>query len=111
MEFADRAARNEEIFRAVNQRIEAGAEQHGVETPLPFHCECSRTGCLETIELPPGKYELIASERYHFLLLPGHEDEAIERVVERAETYVVVEKIGEARRQIDRDHPRRRHRD
>jgi hypothetical protein len=27
MDFADRAARNEEIFRGVNEQIEAGAEQ------------------------------------------------------------------------------------
>ncbi len=110
MEFADRAARNEEIFRDVNERIEDGAVQHGVEAPLPFHCECSRTSCLGTVELPPAEYERIAAERYHFVLIPGHEDPAIERVVERAGAYIVAEKIGEARRQIDRDHPQRRHR-
>jgi predicted NBD/HSP70 family sugar kinase len=51
MKFADRAARNEEIFRGINKRIEEGADQHGVNAPLPFHCECGRTACLETIEL------------------------------------------------------------
>ena len=29
MNFADRAARNEEVFRDINERIEQGAEQHG----------------------------------------------------------------------------------
>jgi hypothetical protein len=110
MEFADRAARNEEIFRGVNERIEDGAEQHGVRTPLPFHCECGRASCLGTIELPPPVYESVARERYQFVLIPGHEDAAIERVVERQPMYVVVEKMGEAREQIDRDHPQQRHR-
>jgi hypothetical protein len=111
MDFAERAARNEEIFRDVNERIEDGAEQHGVATPLPFHCECERADCVETIELAPHDYERIVHERYHFVLIPGHEDEEIERVVERQDDFVVVEKIGEAREQIDRDHPQQRHRD
>ena len=110
MEFADRAGRNEEIFRDINERIEEGAEQHGVERPLPFHCECDRASCLGTIEIPPPLYERVVQERYRFVLIPGHEDTAIERVVERQPSYVVVEKLGEARRQIDRDHPQRRHR-
>jgi hypothetical protein len=45
------------------------------------------------------------------VVLPGHENEAIERVIERQSSFVVVEKIGEARAQIDRDHPQERHRD
>jgi hypothetical protein len=109
--FADRAARNEELFRSVNERIEEGAEQHGVEAPLRFHCECERAACLETVEMSPPVYERVAAERYHFVLVPGHEDEEIERIVDRKEEYVVVEKTGEARRQIDRDHPQQRHRD
>jgi hypothetical protein len=110
MEFADRAARNEEIFRGINERIEEGAEQHGVETALPFHCECGRASCLDAVDIPPPVYERVASERYRFVLIPGHEDAAIERVVERQASYVVVEKVGEAREQIDRDHPQQRHR-
>lgn len=110
MEFAHRAARNEEIFRGINERIEQGAEQHGVETPLPFHCECARASCLDTLELSPSVYERVVQERYRFLLIPGHEEVTIERVVERQPSYVVVEKIGEAREQIDRDHPQQQHR-
>jgi len=109
MEFAARAARNEEIFRSINERIEAGAEQHGVETALPFHCECGRASCLDTIEIPPSAYERVVRERYRFVLIPGHDDAAIERVVERQPSYIVVEKVGEAREQIDRDHPQQRH--
>jgi hypothetical protein len=110
VEFADRAARNEEIFRGVNDLIEEGAERHGVAAPLRFHCECGRASCVGTIEISPPEYDRVARERYRFVLIPGHEDASIERVVERASTYLVVEKIGEARAQIDRDHPQRRHR-
>src|SRR4051794_36175234 len=41
VDFADAAAHNEEVFRSINERIEEGAKQHGVEQLLPFHCECA----------------------------------------------------------------------
>jgi hypothetical protein len=109
MDFAERAARNEEIFREINQRIEEGAEQHDVLGTLPFHCECGRASCLETIEILAGRYAAILCERYRFVVIPGHEEPGIERVIEREADLFVVEKVGEAREQIDRDHPQRHH--
>lgn len=105
MDFAERAARNEEIFRGMNERIEEGAEEHGVSGPLPFHCECGRAVCVETIEIPPGRYAAIMRERYRFVVVPGHEEPEIERILETEPEFLVVEKIGEARQQIDHDHP------
>jgi hypothetical protein len=49
MDFAQRVAHNEEVFRTVNERIAEGAKQHGVEQVLPFHCECAGESCLERI--------------------------------------------------------------
>jgi hypothetical protein len=109
MDFAERAARNEEVFRGVNQRIEEGAEQHAVSSALPFHCECGRASCLETIEILPARYAAIVRERYRFVVIPGHEEPQIERILETEPGFLVVEKIGEAREQIDRDHPQRHH--
>jgi len=111
VEFADAAAQNEEVFRDVNERIDAGAERHHVEAPLPFHCECSDASCVEKISATPADYERVVSQRFHFMVLPGHENVAVERVVAEHDDFLVVEKIGEARRQIARDHPQRRHRD
>jgi len=110
MDFASRAARNEEIFRGVNEQIEDGARLHGVTSSTAFHCECASATCFETVELAPADYDRVAAERYRFVVLPGHEDSAIERVVETYPGHLVVEKIGEAREQIDRDHPQERHR-
>jgi hypothetical protein len=103
VEFADRAARNEEIFRNVNEAIEAGAEQHDVSSPLPFHCECSSAACVETLSIPPHDYARVMNERFRFVVIPGHENELIERIVETREAFLVVEKIGEARDRIARD--------
>jgi hypothetical protein len=109
MDFAERAARNEEVFRNVNEGIVAGAELHAVSGTLPFHCECGRPSCVETIEIAPARYREIVAERYHFVVVPGHEETEIERTVERESEFLVVEKIGEAREQIDRDHPQQHH--
>jgi hypothetical protein len=108
MDFAERAARNEEVFRSVNERIEEGAEQHAVSGALPFHCEWGRSSCVETIEIPPDRYSAIVRERYHFVVIPGHEQAQIERILE-TEPEFLVEKTGEAREQMDRDHPQRDH--
>jgi hypothetical protein len=110
VDFAERAARNEEIFRSVNRRIEEGMQHHRVPGPAVFHCECDDASCLDTIALAPPEYERVISERYRFILVPGHEDPQIEQVVERYPTYLVVEKIGKARTQLDRDHPQQHHR-
>jgi hypothetical protein len=41
-----------------------------------------------------------------FVLVPGHEIPAIERVVERAASYVVVEKVGDAAEVAEETDPR-----
>jgi hypothetical protein len=109
MDFAKRAARNEEVFRKVNEGIASGAELHSVSRTLPYHCECGRTACFETIEIAPARYEQVVRQRYCFVVIPGHEEPRIERVVESEPEFLVVEKIGEAREQIDRDHPQQHH--
>ena len=108
MGFARRAARNEELVRGVNRQIEQGAKLHEVSSPL--HCECAQASCLEKIELDARTYQPILAERYRFIVVPGHADPAIERVVKSHATFAIVEKIGEAREQIDDDHPQAAHR-
>ena len=81
MDFAESAARNEEVFRRVNEGIEEGAERHHVSTPLPFHCECCDASCMETVPVAPAEYERVLSERYRFIVIPGHEEPSVERVV------------------------------
>ena len=109
MNFAERAARNEEIFRSVNERIEAGAEMHRINAPEQYHCECDRTGCFEFVKLRPSEYREIVEHRYQFVTSPGHLDPRVEQLVESHESYWIVEKIGEAREAIDRQHPQQGH--
>jgi hypothetical protein len=110
LDFARRAARNEELVREVNRQIEEGTSLHEVTSSMPLHCECARPGCVEKIDVEPRTYQPILDQRYRFIVAHGHVQPEIERVVEEQEAFVVVEKIGEARKKIDADHPQSRHR-
>ena len=110
MDFARRAARNEEAVREVNRQIEEGAKLHEVTSTMPIHCECARQACFDKLELDAATYERILAERYRFVVVPGHVAPEIEHVVEEHDGYAVVEKVGEAREEIERQHPQARHR-
>lgn len=92
---ADRAARNEALFRRVNERLEelnealAPITEHG-----EFICECADAACTERIQLPLSAYEAVRSVPTWFIVKPLHVLPAGERVVEQHTEYLVVEKIG-----------------
>jgi hypothetical protein len=85
----ERAAAAEVNGRRVNEAIERGAQ--GTGTAI-FVCECGKLGCNETIELTIVAYEGVRSGFERFLIVPGHEIEEIEDVVERHSSYLVVAK-------------------
>ena len=95
----ERLARNESLFREVNERINgiaaefsrfAGAEEY------EYVCECSDPDCVERIALTLEGYEQIRADGTRFVLAPGHVREQIEHVVEETRDHVVVEKHGVA---------------
>jgi hypothetical protein len=92
---AARVARNELIFRAVNERI---GKLGDADSPVEIVCECENAECFERIELPREEIATIENDHRHFFIVPGHEAPDVERVVERREHYFVVEKPEEALR-------------
>lgn len=104
----ERAARNEALFREVNEQAEqlGHAWQQPGEPPL-FICECADDGCTERLSAPADVYRQVRSNPRHFLILPGHEHAEIERVVTTTDDYVIVEKTGQAARIADRTAPPR----
>jgi hypothetical protein len=103
---AERVAKNEALFREVNERIaELTERQEG--TSLPILCECGRLQCDETLTIPVAEYEAIRAHGARFIVLPGHALLDFERVVERTETYDVVEKFGETAEVVLHLDPRR----
>jgi hypothetical protein len=87
-----RVARNEALFREVNERIEDVAQD--AET-LILMCECGDLECRETLDMAPTEYEGVRGEGDLFLIIPAHQDLSLERVVKRGAGFLVVEKLGE----------------
>ena len=102
----NRIAHNETLFRDVNERIEAGQWPTQRSEPVAFRCECGSLRCNMLVEVTIEEYEHVRATATHFLLVPGHEIPAIERVVERESDYVVVEKAGEAAEVAEETDPR-----
>ena len=90
-ERSDRLARNEAMFRSVNERVEE-VVQPGAEEEIDFLCECGDSGCAEKVTLARQEYEQVRADSAQFAVYPGHEIPDIEEVVRRAEQFFVVRK-------------------
>jgi len=98
----EQRARNETLFRNVNERLKeiddrldmevigAAAAEHE-----EFFCECGQLECMARVPMKRSEYESIRDHPAHFLVLEPHVDDEIERVVEARPGYVVVEKYPE----------------
>jgi hypothetical protein len=86
-----RAGRNQSLFREVNERIE---DLGTASSFSDFVCECMDTTCDQHVALTIEEYEHVRSSPNRFLVVPGHEQPAVEDVVEGNARYVVVRKLG-----------------
>jgi hypothetical protein len=103
----EQAARRQSVFREVNENI-AALTGLLIETGYNlFVCECSDTGCAESLEVTAAEYEAVRAEGTRFLVLPGHQQEGAERVVDGNGRFLVVEKLGRAAEIADAANPRR----
>jgi hypothetical protein len=98
----DRVASNEGLLREINDRIEeivsgefGRGEAEAEAQEGDFLCECGQENCIESVHMKVSEYEKIRREKTRFVVVPGHEDDEIEEVVDRHERYVVVEKHPE----------------
>jgi hypothetical protein len=85
------SARNQLLFREVNERIREVLDSQ--EDSTEFLCECSRDDCTETILLSLEEYDRIRSSPNHFLAEPGH---GRGRIVHQTDRFVRVELTAEA---------------
>ena len=100
-------ARNEELFRNVNEEIEALSQTVERDDPLmEYLCECDRQGCYETIKATRAEYESVRSDPTHFIVSLGHQDPSMERVFASNDRFLVVEKHGPAARDAHETDPR-----
>ena len=103
-----RRATTEALFRDVNERIAESAERFDAEK-TDFVCECDDPNCTHRVSASLAEYEEVREDPTTFLLVPGHEQDDIERVVSKRGRFHVVEKFQAAvRRTVIRLNPRRR---
>ena len=92
-----RLARNEVMFRAINERIRELASRFSylAEEELAFICECADETCVERVSLKPSQYDDVRAIPARFIVAPGHEaTPLVERVVYRSGAFVIVRKVG-----------------
>jgi hypothetical protein len=101
----ERIAKNETVFRAANREIEHAEQEEGGGThrPIEVLCECGRPGCSGLISLTIAQYKDVHSQDDRFVVVRGHENARIERVVEERADYLVVDKFGEAEEIAERE--------
>ncbi len=87
-----RVAKNEALFREVNERIREINEGMGYGEEADFICECGHEDCAKPVTLRIEEYETVRAHPTRFAIIPGHEEMDVERVVERNERFSVVEK-------------------
>jgi len=103
-----RAARNQALFRALNQKLESINEILVDPTADSFRiaCECADVGCVEMLDIKPSEYQSVRADPRRFIVLSGHIYPDVEVVVLEADDYVVVEKFGVAGEAAESfDHP------
>jgi hypothetical protein len=97
----ERLAKNEILFREVNERLDDMAPSWSKTTD--YLCECSETSCVEIVALTNKEYERVRSRATVFVVVPGHERPEIENVVEANEGFMLVEKVVAVEEIIEAD--------
>jgi hypothetical protein len=85
----ERIAKNETLWREVNERIRDVTKYDG---DIEFLCECGDPTCAQPIAMAVRAYEEIRAEPTHFLVVPGHVVPDVETVVDTNERYTIVAK-------------------
>jgi hypothetical protein len=86
----DRFARNEAIFREVNERVADVTDSEARMTN--FLCECGNLDCVGEISLTDTEYMKLRSNSSTFAVVPGHAIEDVENVIEVTDRFHIVEK-------------------
>jgi hypothetical protein len=89
-----RAARNQLLFREVNERILAERAPLPEVAPIEVTCECVDMSCTRTVQISLHEFAEIDRATNRFLVVPGHELPDVEDVVERRDRFLIVAKRG-----------------
>jgi hypothetical protein len=87
-----RAAKNQSLFREVNERIEETVTPSAMFTQ--FVCECADLSCMDSVAMTVEEYEHVRATSNSFVVAAGHEDLTVEQVIEATDRYLVVAKLA-----------------
>jgi hypothetical protein len=94
-----RVAKNEALFRRVNERIEEINQALDGDSESDFLCECGDDDCTAPVSVTLSEYEEVRTNPRRFLIAHGHDVIDVERVIRETDRYAVVAKLsGEAER-------------
>jgi hypothetical protein len=107
-----RAAKNQSLFREVNEQIERIGEKVGSSPGelTDFICECMQQDCNERVTMTRSEYESLRRIPTHFAVKPGHVIPEVETTVSVNDRYEVVAKIeaaGDEAMRLDPRSPKR----
>lgn len=87
----ERIARNEAIFRAVNEVL-----RDPEDGELEVTCECGDRECERILRVPVDVYEDTRADSARFIVVPGHAIPDAEDIVVHTDAYDVVRKHDDA---------------
>jgi hypothetical protein len=88
----ERVIKNEVAFRAYNQR-RANFELGHTHEPIPLVCECGNEDCFMAIDITAEAWEAAHGREDQFVVAPEHVYPDLERVIEEAHGYWIVQKL------------------
>jgi 5-bromo-4-chloroindolyl phosphate hydrolysis protein len=89
------AARNQSLFRAVNEKLRELNEAFSeVSQTYAIACECADVSCVQTVHVQMQEYLDVRENPRRFVVLRDHVLPHVERVVSGTDGYVVVEKTA-----------------
>ena len=103
----ERQARNEALFREVNERmaqLATAAQAWSPDDMVELMCECGVAGgCGESVRMPLSAYERVRQQDDRFVVRPGHETPELEHAVDWTDDYVIVDKVAAAEWLVEDD--------
>jgi hypothetical protein len=93
-----RMVENELMFRAANRKVQQRVQKDFSPRDIPdstklhFYCECSNLHCRDRIKLTVSDYQEATLGEKEFVVIPGHQNGAVEKVIKETADYTVVEK-------------------
>jgi len=103
----ERLARNQALFREVNERLLELSEGFQDGSKQQFVCECSNEDCTLTVTMNHDEYESVRAHSTFFVVSTGHEILEVEKVIDRQDGWTIVQKVTASDYAIETD-PRRR---